>query len=186
MAFNILAEVPCPVHLSEMGESFAQPGIYFLWQGEVVVYVGQSKHVTNRILKHAVDKLKTFDGVSSIPCPRKALLKTERYFIEALLPKYNRCGASEFIRKVWVGHTEERPMPDRRVGLDLAASILGVTVDQLRRLYKHGLECRRIRTPRARGKTTTFSVRDLHQFAAQKPDAIIAACKKDISPFARR
>src|SRR5687768_14805861 len=98
MALDVLAEVPPSVQLSEIDASFAQPGIYFLWHDDAIVYVGQSKNVSKRLVDHMMDRLKAFERVSFQPCPRKELLKTERYFIEALLPKYNRCGTSEFIR----------------------------------------------------------------------------------------
>jgi len=41
-------------------------GIYFLWQRSEIVYVGQSKHVTQRIYQHIQDGIKRFDGFSFI------------------------------------------------------------------------------------------------------------------------
>lgn len=174
MAFNPIPDIPQPVQLSQMDGTFSQPGVYFLWQGESVVYVGQTRQMDRRITEHMVEGKKTFDGISCKPCDLRQLTKVERFYIETLLPKYNRCPFSEGIRRIWVGHTEDRPLPDRRVGPDLAAKILGVTVPQLRALHDHGLPFRNMRIPRMRARRLSYSVRDIHQFTAQKASAIIA------------
>lgn len=174
MAFNVLADLPKPVQLSQMGHDYLRSGVYFLWQGETVVYVGQSKRVRDRVLQHAAEGLKAFDAVSFMGCEPKELIRLERHFIECLLPKYNRCAASESVRRTWSGHMDDRPLPDGKVGPEAAARILDVTLNELRMLHRHGLAYRHSRVPRSNMRRTSYSIRDLHQFAAQRQDAFRA------------
>ncbi len=173
MAFNVMPQIGPPVQLSEMDASYSQPGVYFLWQGDAVVYVGQSRDMTRRVLEHACDRMKQFDGISCKPCHPQALLKKERFFIEALLPRYNRCGLSKSVRKTWVGHMDAKADLKKRVGHKTAAKILGVTAGQLNRLTKCGLRARTVVIPRANVRRSSYLVKDLHQFAAQMADRII-------------
>lgn len=175
MAFSPLPDLPQAVQLSEMNGTYSRSGIYFLWRGDAVVYVGQTRNVIKRVIEHMAERAKVFDGVSFAPCPPRELAKTERFFIEALLPAYNRCGLSESIRRIWVGHMDERPRPERMVGPDLAAAILGVNREQLRLLDKHGLPSKSVRRPRSKVRRRLYSVRDLHQFTAQKAGVIAEA-----------
>jgi len=63
-------------------------GVYFLWRGDLLVYVGQSKDVNSRIAFHYKDK-KKFDTYSILEIPSKELNPTERILINKFLPQYN-------------------------------------------------------------------------------------------------
>ena len=72
---DVIVEIPA-VH---------PPGVYFLCQGNEVVYVGQSKTPSIRIAAHQVDK--KFNRVFLIPT--NDLDKVELEYIKKLRPKYN-------------------------------------------------------------------------------------------------
>jgi hypothetical protein len=74
-------------------------GIYFLWLGDKIVYVGQSHQIRLRVLQHVDEAVKVFDGLSFISCPSNELNRRERYFIEALIPRYNACKIAKRARK---------------------------------------------------------------------------------------
>jgi hypothetical protein len=61
-------------------------GVYFLLDGDEVVYVGQAKSVYQRIGCH-VDK--KFDRYAYVPCPLDMLDKLESLYIHCLQPKLN-------------------------------------------------------------------------------------------------
>jgi hypothetical protein len=68
-------------------------GVYFLLDGDEVVYVGQSVNIYKRIAEH---KDKKFDRFAYLPCARDALDKLESIYIHVLQPKLNglwNCGA---------------------------------------------------------------------------------------------
>jgi hypothetical protein len=71
------------------------PGVYFLCQGDEVVYVGQSINVPGRIMFHIRESRqaagKTFDPLSIfyLPVPEGELSRVESEFIGRLRPKYN-------------------------------------------------------------------------------------------------
>jgi hypothetical protein len=174
MAFNPLPDLPSPVQISQMDSRSSQPGVYFLWKGDTVVYVGQSKNVTERILQHIHDRTKSFDGISFIPCGPSALLNKERFFIRALLPIHNRCGVANSVRKTWEGHMDKRPQPDRMVTPKVAAEVLGVTEDLLPHLHRAGLPHKKVRIPRKNARRAIYSIQALHQFTAQHASRIIA------------
>ncbi len=174
MVTGPMAIIPSAVHLSEMEDISPKAGVYFLWHGNSVVYVGQAKIVSRRIVDHMVEAVKVFDGLSYILCSPKNLNQQERFFIEMLLPKYNRCSFSEAVRRTWVGHMESRPISDKTVRSSVAAEILGVAEKQLRILHDCGLAHRRIRIPRCNARRTVYSFRDILQFTAQNAEAIKA------------
>lgn len=63
-------------------------GIYFLVQGESVVYVGQSRNVYSRIAQHKTG-VKYFDCWCYIKCAEKDLDAMESLYIHILRPKLN-------------------------------------------------------------------------------------------------
>lgn len=63
--------------------------IYFLCQGDVVVYVGQTKAGLYRPFSH---KDKKYDNVKVIPCKLNELNTLEQQFIEKYKPRYNIVG----------------------------------------------------------------------------------------------
>jgi hypothetical protein len=64
-------------------------GIYFLMQGESVVYVGQSVDIGARIRSHENEAVKRFDKVFYLPCSEEALDSKENFFIGLYKPRYN-------------------------------------------------------------------------------------------------
>lgn len=64
--------------------------IYLLWFDNEVVYVGQSKHGTSRILNHIDQKDKIFNSFSLILTAPQNLNDLEAEYIIRLKPKYNK------------------------------------------------------------------------------------------------
>lgn len=67
--------------------------IYFLCQGDVVVYVGQTHSGLYRPYSH--HKGKEFDNVKIIPCKLNELDALEKHFIEKYKPHYNIVGVKD-------------------------------------------------------------------------------------------
>lgn len=65
-------------------------GIYFLFDGEDIVYVGQSTEVELRIQKHRKEGRKKFDSWNFIECPATWLDDMETDCIIHFDPKYNK------------------------------------------------------------------------------------------------
>lgn len=65
-------------------------GVYFLFDGDEIVYVGQSKNVHARIATHMSEGLKVFTHWAFIQLPDGERLEAERYLIELFKPKYHR------------------------------------------------------------------------------------------------
>lgn len=83
-----------------------------------------------------------------------------------LLPRYNSCVLTTFIRSTWAGCMESRPVlnrPDEWVVPAKAAEFLGVSPAELKRLRSKGLWSKRL--PRQRGRV--YSLRALCEFAAR-------------------
>lgn len=69
-----------------MDEVF-QPMIYFLFDGSLIVYIGQSRTGLTRVQAHASSK--KYTHFAWIPCPVHLLNNTEAYYILKFKPKYN-------------------------------------------------------------------------------------------------
>lgn len=65
-------------------------GVYFLCNGNKIVYVGQSKRVCNRVGAHMGNKV--FDYAFCLRVPETDLNYVESELIKALKPKYNISG----------------------------------------------------------------------------------------------
>lgn len=65
-------------------------GVYFLIEGGIVVYVGQSIDVVARIARHV--GLKIFDSYYIIDCPPDQLRALEDIYIKRLNPPLNAAG----------------------------------------------------------------------------------------------
>lgn len=61
-------------------------GIYFLLDGNKIVYIGQSTNVYHRIASH---KDKQFDRYAFVPCSADSLDKLEALYIHCIRPKLN-------------------------------------------------------------------------------------------------
>lgn len=157
-------EHPAPVDIPSLGE-YARPGIYFLHHEGVVVYVGQAVDMRRRIATHIGEGTKVFGSVSCRPCPVEKLDKYERFHIELLAPKYNRCHRAKAARDL----LGAAPQPPPGCGVTMnevqAAEYLGVDVDQVRRLAKNG-------GPRkkrlARCSIRRFLTRDVVEYALKR------------------
>ena len=66
-----------------------RPAIYVLFQGEEVVYVGQSSNVYSRLATHNKDKAKAFESFRILYCKQKRMSYWERKLIKAYEPRYN-------------------------------------------------------------------------------------------------
>ena len=64
-------------------------GIYFLINGDEIVYVGQSVDIYSRISQHSKDVLKTFDNFYILECPAEHLSILEAHFIFKFHPFLN-------------------------------------------------------------------------------------------------
>lgn len=64
--------------------------VYFLFNGENLIYVGMSKNWKTRMDKHKTEGLKIFDSFSFIECINFDLAeKCEKFYIKKYCPKYN-------------------------------------------------------------------------------------------------
>lgn len=73
-------------------------GVYFLWRGDLLVYVGQSENVNSRIQHHYKDRKKNFTSYSVLEIDKKKLKPTERILINKYLPQYNKDPLTKKIR----------------------------------------------------------------------------------------
>jgi len=60
-------------------------GVYFLFQAEKLVYIGQSKNVEHRLATHNID----YDSYRVIPCSIPNLLHYEKRLIKYFKPRLN-------------------------------------------------------------------------------------------------
>lgn len=98
--------VPIPLSLVDIG--FSQSGVYFLFRGDVVVYVGQSSNVLTRIGEHISDRFKLFDGVAFIKCDCLNRLWLEKLYIDHFKPEYNGAPSQPLF-------VEQKPRRERRL-----------------------------------------------------------------------
>lgn len=108
-------------------------GVYFLLDGDEVVYVGQSVSVYSRILQHT-DKL--FDRYAFVPCAVDALDRLESLYIHFLRPRLNgnqRNGVkcAPIALDTLIGMVPKAEVPGRR---RLAGDCLGVFAEKRERL----------------------------------------------------
>jgi hypothetical protein len=156
-------QIPKPDGMTQLASANVC-GIYFLWLGQEIVYVGQSRAIHLRILQHLEDRTKKFDGLSFIVCHPHALNKRERYFIEALTPRYNACRLAARARK-------EKPwMAERRA----EPQFMGLTIEQLNWARSQFGAPKQIRIPRhnvrrwAHAAVVQWATANPAQFAAAK------------------
>ena len=64
-------------------------GVYFLIRNNIIVYVGQSFHVYQRLTLHVIEKLKNFDSFFFLECREDEIDDLESYFIVKYSPEYN-------------------------------------------------------------------------------------------------
>jgi hypothetical protein len=69
-------------------EKSRRSAIYFLWQGPILSYVGQSVSVGTRLAAHRCAR-RQFTHVTILPTPRECLREIERQYIYYYLPSGN-------------------------------------------------------------------------------------------------
>ncbi len=77
-------------------------GVYFLFGGESVVYVGQSVDVHRRVADHSERRAACyghFDGYAIVRCDREQLDVLEAYYIKTLKPPLNKWRPSFWRKK---------------------------------------------------------------------------------------
>jgi excisionase family DNA binding protein len=152
-----MAEAPIPLSdaLAQL-HAEQQSGVYFLWDGLTIVYVGQSRNIRERLCQHIADGRKAFDGVSFLFCSVRSLNSVERHYIEALLPQYNACGIAVRHKRdrSWkpVGATGDKRILPVFMSYAEAREYLGLTDEDIRALRQQGRmpPYRRFRGSRAR------------------------------------
>ena len=75
--------------LTELTHILYPPGVYFLVDGNEVVYVGQSVNPMSRVGEHLRSKAGKFERVYFVPVPQFMLDAVEGGFIKLLSPKLN-------------------------------------------------------------------------------------------------
>lgn len=80
-----------PHHVSI--EDLNLSGIYFLFDREELVYIGQSVSVIPRLRQHVADSEKQFTHINFLPCEIHELNSKESALISIFRPKYNKIGA---------------------------------------------------------------------------------------------
>lgn len=72
------------------GRELRGPGVYFLWRGEDLHYVGRSKNVANRLRYHRLPATGIqHDNSTALPCDRFTSLLIEAVHIEYYRPPAN-------------------------------------------------------------------------------------------------
>lgn len=69
--------------------SFMKVVIYFLYRRGILVYIGQSTNIYERVNNHIKGKKKIFDSFSYFECPRSLLNEYESFLICYYCPEYN-------------------------------------------------------------------------------------------------
>lgn len=89
---NIIDRPPDAIRLNkdliQVDIHYYPPGVYFLCNGDEVVYVGQSINIFGRLVEHRQNK--NFDRIYILPIPEHELNAVEGALIRILKPKYNR------------------------------------------------------------------------------------------------
>ncbi len=67
--------------------------VYFLFENDCLVYIGQSVNVLSRLKDHA--RLKSFDSIALVECERHALNEVEALYIDKYKPTLNIAMPSE-------------------------------------------------------------------------------------------
>ena len=77
-------------------EESVQTGVYLLYKGEDIVYVGISKNVRQRVKQHMSNDRLDFDKFLFIPCPKEIAPYLEHACISAIRPMYNSFSGGAF------------------------------------------------------------------------------------------
>ena len=91
-AAAIKARLPAEVAGLRRNKISRNPVVYFLFQGDECVYVGQTVNLQSRLVAHISNGIQ-FDSYSHIECEHDQLAATELKYIGAIMPKLNTIGA---------------------------------------------------------------------------------------------
>ena len=122
-----------------VSEYFKLGYVYYLWDGDDVVYVGQSTALSHRIRQHLSSKL--FDSFSFIRCSIDEMDELEGREIMRLNPKYNRqlnekngyCSINRVLNKAYKYKHNNRNLI---VGAQLISKFLDVLHNQKVQIIK--------------------------------------------------
>lgn len=79
----------------------AKRGIYFLYRGLELVYIGQTVNLFRRIGQHLDDKTKEFDSYKFLEINGNInLMKIEIFLIKRFQPTYNKARKKTYTREV--------------------------------------------------------------------------------------
>lgn len=135
-------------------------GVYFLYQGSVVVYVGQAVDIRRRLAGHIAEGVKVFDGISFVPCAPSGLLTAERRYIQKLRPIYNVVSnpAASMFGAPFGDLALSAPITKATFSAAEAAEFLGINDTSFADLWRSG-EIRSVRIGRSRNRR--YRVADL-------------------------
>jgi hypothetical protein len=74
----------------------ASSGVYFLYLGDLLQYIGMSKDVPQRVARHRQNGFLTFDRVLVIPYVESELFEMESWWIKELCPPRNGVAPLQF------------------------------------------------------------------------------------------
>lgn len=81
--YNDVYELP-------LHELYAPPGVYFLYDNDNLVYIGQSVHIKLRIITHMRENKKKFNKCFFIKVSKEKLFEVETTLINKYKPIYNQ------------------------------------------------------------------------------------------------
>lgn len=84
-------------HASKVHRESNGPGVYALFKGEELVYVGKAGNVAARIPQHLDSK--DFDAASFISAPANKITEIENFLIRTLKPRLNSCAVITAVRR---------------------------------------------------------------------------------------
>ena len=114
----------------EVDKNNAISFIYFLIDGDEVVYIGKSLKLHTRIRAHKCD-VKVFDSVFAFPVKTSEASKIEEKYIRAYQPKYN----CSYAYSVSIDDVSDDTI-ENSLTVKQAAEVLGVSVQNVTYLIK--------------------------------------------------
>lgn len=136
--------------------------IYFLIDGDEVVYVGQTKKIHNRVLEHKKDK--KFTRINWIQVIKNELDIVESYYILLLKPKYNKTmGNRSFFDVKSISSQFGLPLPSPPNNLPIKGT--GIQIISPKLVYRHAQQ-KRVKSEVAKKwiRTCGANVQEFAQF----------------------
>ena len=82
------------------------PGIYFLLDHSLIVYVGQTMFLDVRIYQHRMENKKKFTHYTVLPCNESELGVLESQYIARFRPRYNVMNRWDHLRERFIATPE--------------------------------------------------------------------------------